>query len=57
MAGQRPRSTSCVRRLNPDERVDVPTGVGFCMYIRRDCLVDVGLFDVENFRQGLWRGK
>lgn len=32
--------------------VDVPTGVGFCMYIRRDCLAQVGLFDTENFGKG-----
>lgn len=31
---------------------DVPTGVGFCMYIRRDSLDDVGLFDVERFGKG-----
>ncbi|MBK9217486.1 MAG: methyltransferase domain-containing protein [Uliginosibacterium sp.] len=30
----------------------VPTGVGFCMYIRRDSLTAVGLFDVENFGKG-----
>lgn len=39
-------------QTNPEERVDVPTGVGFCMYIRRDSLADVGLFDVENFGKG-----
>ena len=32
--------------------VDVPTGVGFCMYIRRDCLDAIGLFDVKNFGKG-----
>lgn len=32
--------------------VDVPTGVGFCMYIRRDCLHEVGLFDVATFGKG-----
>ncbi|WP_318479387.1 glycosyltransferase [Photobacterium leiognathi] len=32
--------------------VEVPTGVGFCMYIRRDCLNEVGLFDVETFGKG-----
>lgn len=37
---------------NPDAVVDVPTGVGFCMYIRRDCLAQVGLFDTENFGKG-----
>jgi GT2 family glycosyltransferase/glycosyltransferase involved in cell wall biosynthesis len=30
----------------------VPTGSGFCMYIRRDCLDDVGGFDAEAFPRG-----
>ena len=37
---------------NPGVVVDVPTGVGFCMYIRRDSLNDVGLFDTEHFGKG-----
>ena len=37
---------------NPGVAVDVPTGVGFCMYIRRDSLKDVGLFDTEHFGKG-----
>lgn len=32
--------------------IPVPTGVGFCMYIRRDCLAEVGYFDVETFGKG-----
>lgn len=39
-------------RTNPGAVVDVPTGVGFCMYIRRDSLRQVGLFDTENFGKG-----
>ncbi|WP_298214173.1 methyltransferase domain-containing protein [Acidovorax sp.] len=39
-------------QTNPGAVVDVPTGVGFCMYIRRDCLTQVGLFDTENFGKG-----
>jgi len=39
-------------RTNPGAVVDVPTGVGFCMYIRRDSLNDVGLFDTEHFGKG-----
>ena len=39
-------------RTNPGAMVDVPTGIGFCMYIRRDCLAQVGLFDTENFGKG-----
>ncbi|MFC5500521.1 methyltransferase domain-containing protein [Caenimonas terrae] len=37
---------------NAGQVVDVPTGVGFCMYIRRDCLDTIGLFDVKNFGKG-----
>lgn len=37
---------------NPGQVIDVPTGVGFCMYIRRDALRHVGLFDTENFGKG-----
>jgi len=32
--------------------VDLPTGIGFCMYIRRDCLGEVGLFDAGTFGRG-----
>ena len=39
-------------QINPGAVADIPTGVGFCMYIRRDCLAHVGLFDIENFGQG-----
>ncbi|WP_243367258.1 glycosyltransferase [Fundidesulfovibrio soli] len=31
---------------------DLPTAVGFCMYIRRDCLVDAGYFDEHTFGTG-----
>ena len=39
-------------QTNSGQAVDVPTGVGFCMYIRRDALAAVGLFDVESFGKG-----
>jgi len=39
-------------RVNAGQVVDVPTGVGFCMYIRRDALRQLGLFDVEHFGKG-----
>ncbi len=41
-----------VASANPGASVEVPTGIGFCMYIRRDCLDAVGLFDVPNFGKG-----
>lgn len=37
---------------NAGASVPVPTGVGFCMYIRRDCLTQTGLFDEEHFGKG-----
>ena len=32
--------------------VEIPTGVGFCMYIKRNCLNEVGYFDCETFGLG-----
>lgn len=40
------------RRLNGGKWMEIPTAIGFCMYIRRDCLHDIGLFDVVNFGKG-----
>lgn len=39
-------------QTHPGAVLDVPTGVGFCLYIRRDCLAQVGLFDERNFGKG-----
>ncbi|MDR3533474.1 MAG: glycosyltransferase, partial [Rhodopila sp.] len=40
------------REVNAARWVDVPTTVGFCMYIRRAALQEVGLFDAERFTVG-----
>lgn len=37
---------------NAGRSVEVPTGVGFCMYIKRKCLDALGLFDAEAFGKG-----
>lgn len=37
---------------NKGRHIEIPTAVGFCMYIRRHCLNEVGLFDVESFGKG-----
>jgi GT2 family glycosyltransferase len=29
-----------------NKRFEIPVGVGFCLYLRRDCLIDVGTIDV-----------
>jgi len=38
--------------VNAGRRADLPTAVGFCMYIRRACLDAVGAFDAERFGRG-----
>lgn len=40
------------RRVNTGRRIDLPTAVGFCMYIRRACLDRIGAFDAERFGRG-----
>ncbi|WP_293267682.1 glycosyltransferase [Neptunomonas sp.] len=37
---------------NPEASLDIPTAVGFCMYIRRECLTQLGYFDLETFGMG-----
>ena len=39
-------------KVNKGKRVDLPTGVGFCMYIRRETLDRYGYFDQEAFGRG-----
>ena len=40
------------QQANGGALADVPTAVGFCMYLRRDCLDAVGLFREDCFAQG-----
>ncbi len=35
-----------------ETRVEIPVGVGFCLYMRRDCLRDVGDLDAAVFGKG-----
>ncbi|MFA5138627.1 MAG: glycosyltransferase [Elusimicrobiota bacterium] len=37
---------------NKGRAVEIPTAVGFCMYVRRPCLDEVGFFDEEHFGRG-----
>ena len=39
-------------QVNAGRNVQMPTAVGFCMYITRHSLDDVGYFDVERFGKG-----
>lgn len=38
--------------VNANRSVEMPTGVGFCMYVSRACLSEIGLFDEETFGRG-----
>ena len=38
--------------VNAGQVVDIPTAVGFCQFIKRECLAQVGLFDVKRFGKG-----
>lgn len=40
------------QRVNAGRWLEIPTAVGFCMYIRRDCLRAVGGFDEDTFGSG-----
>ncbi len=40
------------RTVNAGRAIRVPTTVGFCMYIRRDALNEVGLLDEQTFGRG-----
>ena len=39
-------------QFGPDDVIPVPTGVGCCMYLKRDCLDEVGYFDFDTFGRG-----
>jgi GT2 family glycosyltransferase/glycosyltransferase involved in cell wall biosynthesis len=43
---------SLAARIGPGTPVDLPTGVGFCLYLRHDCLDETGLFDAATFAAG-----
>ena len=38
--------------VNAGLTIELPTGVGFCLYIRRDCLAETGLFSETLFGRG-----
>ena len=37
---------------NAGHTLELPTAIGFCMYIRRECLDKLGMFDAERFGRG-----
>jgi len=40
------------QQANAGQVADLPVGVGFCLYLRRDCLDQTGLFREDLFAQG-----
>lgn len=43
---------SYFEKASNDKIIDVPTGVGFCMFVSRKSLKEVGLFDHKTFGKG-----
>ncbi len=39
-------------KVNHDQVAEAPTGIGFCMYVKRACISDVGMFDEAAFGAG-----
>ncbi|MCO5132158.1 MAG: glycosyltransferase [Xanthobacteraceae bacterium] len=46
------RYPRAIRQAMPGWRPEVPTGNGFCLYIKHDCLKEVGAFDARAFPRG-----
>jgi GT2 family glycosyltransferase len=46
------RLDAAFARANAGRAIEIPTAVGFCMFISRRCLDEVGLFDEEAFGRG-----
>ena len=46
------RLDGLAQRANGTALIDIPSAIGFCMYIRRDCLDAVGLLREDVFAQG-----
>jgi GT2 family glycosyltransferase/glycosyltransferase involved in cell wall biosynthesis len=46
------RLDAMARRTNGGAAIEIPVGVGFCLYVKRACLDDVGAFRDDVFAQG-----
>ncbi len=43
---------SMARTANAGLAIEAPTGVGFCLYIKRDAIAQIGLLDADAFKMG-----
>ena len=41
-----------IAAANAGKSIEIPVGVGFCLYIRRECLDEIGYFDEAKFGKG-----
>ena len=46
------RIAAVAQAVNVERIVDLPVGVGFCLYVRRDCLNEIGEFEEHDFGKG-----
>jgi GT2 family glycosyltransferase len=46
------RLAALAKRANGRTTIDIPVAIGFCMFIRHDCLNEVGLLRADVFAQG-----
>ena len=51
-ADELPRLARQAAAANKRLSIDIPTAVGFCMYVRNECLTETGLFREDLFAQG-----
>ena len=42
----------CCKTVNAGHAIEAPTGVGFCMYLKREAIDQVGVFDASAFGKG-----
>lgn len=51
-AAETARLDAAFHRAHGGRVVDIPTAIGFCMFMRHDCLADTGLLREDAFAQG-----
>lgn len=52
MFARLPLVDQAFQKANQGRRVSIPTAVGFCMYVKRECLEQIGPFDETAFGKG-----
>jgi GT2 family glycosyltransferase/glycosyltransferase involved in cell wall biosynthesis len=47
-----PELDQCCKKVNAGHAIEAPTGVGFCMYMTRKAIEQIGIFDASAFGRG-----